>query len=192
MTNPIPLVILILIMAGCISNPDQNEQFSLVTKSETLVKQKDSIFPQQENLTIEKIDSVNMKSSTDSKPTKKPKSKMKMKDIGLVRYVDFPGDNHFNGKPLVIQVDLSEKKYNTNIDTVKQIAKSYYQLSEPSFPVAIADNFEEGISTEIRYYPRLTYELQLFENEMKTKPYAVIIVVVKREKDGNYTVVKQN
>ncbi len=109
-------------------------------------------------------------------------------DGPYTRYVSFPGDDHFNGKELVCQFDIPKKVIEEYPDTVRAIAIEMYKMSEQSFPVSIADDFERGISTEHIMYLPFRYAIELFENEFASKPYATRRYTVKRENDGQYSV----
>jgi len=108
---------------------------------------------------------------------------------GLARFSEFPGNDHFNGKPLVQQLDLSKKTLEESPDTLSNLAMESYKGFEGSFPTSISCNFDEGTSKEHISYPKkLIFRFQIFENEFATKPYLTKDVVVKRTDEGvSYT-----
>lgn len=104
--------------------------------------------------------------------------------IELVRYEEGPGDNNFNGKPLTVQMEIHSDDYKLIPDTLLFIVKQKYQSWESYFPVSIADNFDEGISTEHIHYPELTVNFQLFEDGLSERPYLIVPVKVYRDRSG--------
>lgn len=108
----------------------------------------------------------------------------KIEKIEFTRYEEFPGDIHINGKPLTIQMEISENDFNLFSDTLLILVKQRYQMWEGCFPVSIADNFEEGISTEHIYYPELIVNFELFEEPYSAIPYLIVPVKVYRDRDG--------
>ena len=119
--------------------------------------------------------------------TKKAEKKKATRE-SFGRIVEFPGNNNFNGKPLVQQLEIKSKILSLFPDTLKQIAKESYLSFESFFPVSIADNFEKGISTKQIYYPKLIFQLQVFENVYASEPYLEKMIVVKKETNGELTV----
>jgi len=105
--------------------------------------------------------------------------------ISFLRQVEFPGDDKFNGKPIIHQMDLSADILKEFPDTLSKLAVDWYKSFDGYFPKAIADNFEEGVSQEIIVYPdRLTFEFQMFESKYDSVPYLIKKVTVKRNTTG--------
>ena len=127
-----------------------------------------------------------------------PVSKIKAKDAVLhgkssnlpesyppTRYIEFPGDANFNGKPMTQQEDISSEVLEKVPDTLSNLAMERYRTYDHFFPKAIADNFEEGISREIIIYPKkLVFRFQLFENSAAMSPYRIEEITVRRNGDG--------
>ena len=106
------------------------------------------------------------------------------KKIELIRYEEGPGDDNMNGKPLTIQMEIHEDDYKLIPDTLLFIVKQKYQSWESYFPVSIADNFDEGISTEHIHYPELIVNFQLFEDGYAQSPYLIVPVKGYRDRSG--------
>lgn len=104
--------------------------------------------------------------------------------IELIRYEEGPGDDNINGKPLTVQIEIKQDYYKLIPDTLLLIVKQKYQSWESYFPVSIADNFEEGISTEHIHYPELIVNFQLFEDGFSERPYSIVPVKVYRDRSG--------
>lgn len=105
--------------------------------------------------------------------------------IEYTRFVQFPSDANWNGKPMVQQVELCSRILNNNPDTLSNLALMRYKTYDSYFPIAISDNFEEGISTEIIMYPeKLIFQFQVFENEFAAKPYLIKSICVMRNDNG--------
>ena len=92
-------------------------------------------------------------------------------------------DAKFNGEPMLIQLELSEKVLAAHPDTIKNHLRREYLNQERNFPRSIADNFEKGISTERIYYPKLNYRVELFKNEYEKKPFQVLVYSVRKENE---------
>lgn len=109
-------------------------------------------------------------------------------DESIGRYIEFPSDNNFNGKPMTQQLEIKQSILKISPDTLKQIAKERYSSYTSFFPVSISDNFEEGISTEHVHYPKLIFRFLIFENEYSLNPYAEEFVSIRREGNGELIV----
>lgn len=96
----------------------------------------------------------------------------------ITRMIEFPSDRHFNGQHLIYQLDLEQKIFSANQDTLLSLAKSYYILAENTFPVSIADNFDQGISTEHIHFPVLRIDFWLYDSKYDEEPYAKKVVSV--------------
>lgn len=117
-------------------------------------------------------------------PVAKQTNFQKKERAEYCRYEDGPGDSNFNGKPLTIQMEIHEDDYKLIPDTLLFIVKQKYQSWESYFPVSIADNFDEGISTEHIHYPELIVNFQLFEDGYAQSPYLIVPVKVYRDRSG--------
>lgn len=104
------------------------------------------------------------------------------------RFVQFPSDDHFNGKSLIYQLELSSEDYCINKNTLVSIMKVHYNLSKRYFPVSIPNNFEKGISKETVFYPKLNYSFQLFENSYSKTSHETIHLSIKKEMSGEFTI----
>jgi hypothetical protein len=100
------------------------------------------------------------------------------------RYIEFPAENNFNGKPLTQQLEIKTKTFNKCPDTLRKIAENNYRNYSPFFPVSIADNFEKGISTVHIHYPRLRFSFQIFEDEYSHCPYITKTISVEKDTNG--------
>lgn len=101
-----------------------------------------------------------------------------------LRSAETPTDAHFNGKPLIRQLNLALPVLQIFPDTLMHLAKDYYAGYVHLFPVSVQDDFERGVSTERIHYPKLIIEFQLFGSEYESKPYLVKLISVKKESDG--------
>ena len=70
-------------------------------------------------------------------------------------------------------VDLPPAVLASHPDTLRALARDFYRMQEPSFPVSIADDLERGISTEHIHYPRIHLALGLFAGSEAEVPYRV-------------------
>ncbi len=94
--------------------------------------------------------------------------------VSYVRYMEGVSDNKLNGEIIIIQMDLAKSEFDNNPDTIEHFLNDYYSRLEPYFPRSIADDFENGISTERIHYPTLSFTVELFENEFAAKPYKTV------------------
>lgn len=102
-----------------------------------------------------------------------------------IREIEFPSDNNFNGKPMTQQEDIPKEMLKEYPDTLSKLAIARYKTYAHFFPKSIADNFEEGISTEHTHYPeKLIFRFELFETKYSWMPYIVKVVVVRRNPNG--------
>ena len=104
--------------------------------------------------------------------------------ISMIRISNFPSDNNFNGAPLVQQLEIPKHEIDQSPDTFYAIAIARYESYRNFFPVSIADNFEEGISTEHIHFMPLIFNFQIFDSEYELKPYLVKQVTVHKEPNG--------
>ena len=103
--------------------------------------------------------------------------------------MQFISDASLNGAPITIQIDLSQNILNDFPDTLSKLAINQYNSYQNHFPRAIADNFEEGTSREIIYYPKkLIFRFELFENEYYGKPYLTKDITVRRNNNGELNI----
>lgn len=103
----------------------------------------------------------------------------------LTRYTEFPGNKNFNGKPMTNQVEIPNEVLQFNEDTLSQIAITSYKSYTGFFPVSIADDFENSISTEIILYPELIFRFEVFEDQFASKPYLIKEIVVLKDSNGD-------
>lgn len=122
-------------------------------------------------------------SNSSKKTTNKEVSKPQIKRQPQIRESEGVSDSKLNGEPILLQEELSAKILAGNPDTIKNYLKNLYIGQERNFPRSIADNFENGISTEHFSYPRLNYRVELFEDEYSKKPYKILGYSVRKEKE---------
>lgn len=109
----------------------------------------------------------------------------KNSDESAVRMIEFPSDDNFHGRPMVQQENIPAGIYKKNPDTLNKTAIARYKTYDHFFPKSIADNFENGTSTErIRYPEKLIFRFELFENDRAPKPYLIKDITVKRKPNG--------
>lgn len=112
------------------------------------------------------------------------KKQLDEKSVSYTRLIEFPGDNHFNGKPMIHQIEMTSKVLNNFTDTLSKLALTYYKTYDRYFPKAIADNFEDGISTEMVVYPKkLIFQFQIFQDENAANPYVIKEVIIRRNEN---------
>lgn len=105
--------------------------------------------------------------------------------ISYDRYSEFPSDDTWNGKPLVQQTEIPLKVIESYPDTLSARAVALYNSFVKFFPVSIADNFEEGISTEIISYPaKLIFCFQVFQDKYAATPYLTKKIIIRRNEKG--------
>lgn len=103
----------------------------------------------------------------------------------IERYIEFPGDMHMNGKPLVYQLNMKQSTLLKHPDTLQTIAISNYESFKNFYPRSIACDFENGTSTEFTDYPKtLTFKFQLFENNKALSPYEIKLLTVIRTENN--------
>lgn len=107
-------------------------------------------------------------------------SKPQVNRVPLKRESEGVSDAKLNGEPILLQEELSKKILVSNPDTIKNYLKKLYMGQEQNFPRSIADNFEQGKSTEYISYPRLNYRVELFEDEYSKKPYSILGYSVRK------------
>ncbi len=127
-------------------------------------------------LQIEKPDSL-------KETPHKEVSKLQIKREPQIRESEGVSDAKLNGEPILLQEELSVNILASNPDTIKNYLKGVYLGQERNFPRSIADNFEQGISTEYISYPKLNYRVELFEDEYSKKPYKILAYSVRKEKE---------
>ncbi len=169
------VIISFLIFCSCKQTTVKNINTSL-NKSEKMIV-KDTIVVHSDTISTNrklKKDTIVMKSII----------KHKILKIPFIRMEEGPSDSHFNGEPMIHQVDLASKVLQLYPDTLIHLAKQSYLNYEHYFPRSIQDNFEQGISTEQIYYPKLKFMFQLFENEYAARPYLEKQIIIIKERDG--------
>ena len=140
--------------------------------------------------TLTKVNEESPSFQTDTTPQpEKTTNKKKFKNlenIGIAeRYIEFPGDANFNGKPMTQQEEIPKEILEKHPDTLSKLAIARYKTYDNFFPKSIADNFEEMKSTEHIHYPKvLIFRFELFENKNANKPYHIEEVKVRRNPNG--------
>lgn len=139
----------------------------------------------QDTLFQRNIDSIKYNSKSTTSKTNNNPNKKKEKNSPATRFIDFPSDANFNGKPMTQQEEITKEILEKHPDTLSKLAIMRYKSYEHFFPKSIADNFENGISTEHIYYPeKLIFRFELFENEFSWTPYVIKEVIVRRNTNG--------
>lgn len=107
-----------------------------------------------------------------------------------VRFIDFPGDAHWNGAPITEQMNLSHAQFSLSSDTLIELSLSKFEDYKQFYPKSISCDFEGGTSREFINYPkRLVFRYELFENELAHKPYLIKEVIVERNHSGELSCV---
>jgi len=136
--------------------------------------QKDKLANDTNKLQIEKHDSL-------KETTYKMVSKHQKVLTPQIRVSDQVSDAKFNGEKILLQEELTEKIFLVNPDTIKRFLKKQYLNQLRNFPRSIADNFEQGISTEHISYPKLNYRVELFKDIYSQKPYKILEYSARKE-----------
>lgn len=146
----------------------------IVTVSEIKEPPKTKLNDDTNKLQIENSDSL--KEAPQQKVARPPiKREVQMRTSERVT------DNKLNGESILIQMELMSKVLTYNPDTMRNYVKALYLGQERSFPRSIADNFEQGISTERISYPRLNYAIEMYEDAYARKPYSILRYSVRSE-----------
>lgn len=185
------LLILLLIVLGhsCgnnrvssnLSASNQNARNNLKLQRKNLAHQN----VEDNSARVSQLDTSLVATAINEKPHNYKKQKVVVDQLGFTRYIQFPTDDNFNGKPMVHQLELEEKILNKSPDTLLKLAIETYQSFEQFFPKSIACNFEEGTSTESFWYPdKLIFRFEIFENEHAPKAYLTRDVTVTRNRNG--------
>ncbi len=161
-----------LLFSSCIHTSDKDVKTVLNQSDNKTLK--DSIIVKPDTIVLVKKDSLKRKN----------KPKQDSENMLFSRAEEYPTDDNFNGKPLLIELVLPSKAIKICKDTLQKIAKERYVIYERSFPRSIADDFEHGISTEHISYPRLKFNFQLFESEKSIKPYSEQLITIYKSNDG--------
>lgn len=128
--------------------------------------------------------SATLPSDTLAKPKEKKVIKPMTND-SPIRFIEFPGDANFNGKPMTQQEEIPKNILQKYPDTLFKLALARHKTYDHFFPKSVADNFEEMKSTERIIYPEvLIFRFELFENNNANKPYHIQEVKVKRNAVG--------
>lgn len=105
--------------------------------------------------------------------------------IPFFRQDEFISDTSLKGSPIKNQINLSKKMFKKFPDTLSNLAINNYKSYTNHFPRAIADNFKEGTSRVIIFYPeKLKFRFELFENEYSETPYITKEVTIRRSENG--------
>ncbi len=105
-----------------------------------------------------------------------------------IRFEDGISDAKLNGELILLQTELSLEELNRNSDVIQNLVKSSYLSMEFQFPRSIADDFENGISTERISYPKLNFTVEIFKDSYAKKPYQIKNYSVRKEKNGSLIV----
>lgn len=137
----------------------------------------DSVFIDTTKIQLENPDTLNT-------PSPKAVSTNTIRQERGQKSIQGFSDANLNGETILVQMELSESLLAAHPDTIKNYLKGVYMGQERNFPRSIADNFEQGISTEYISYTKLNYRVELFENEYSRKPYKIIGYSVRKEKEN--------
>ena len=171
-----------MLLSSCNSSTkEQTSENSKLIDEIKLSNEQDSSSPNYDEQDIVKPDPQIKTFDTDTKTKTN-----KLPEIPTpVRYIEFPSDANFNGKPMTQQEDILKKIFEKFPDTLSNLAIERYKTYNYYFPKAIADNFEEGVAREIVIYPKkLIFRFQLFENESASTPYITKDIIVRRNENG--------
>ena len=170
-------------MLGCNgSTKEPSIEINQLNSPHSQSNKQDSISVSSQEIDIVKINSQDKSVDT----FKKPKKKTVQQKQSFARYIEFPSDNTFNGKPLTHQIEIAENVYKKFTDTLTNLALFNYKSYTNFFPKSISDNFEEGISTTHIHYPKkLIFRFQLFENEFSSSPYITKEITINRNVNGD-------
>jgi uncharacterized lipoprotein NlpE involved in copper resistance len=180
--------LVLLISVGC-NNSKQDDLTSGSKQDDTTSKSKPSndsnTLTRSDTVILNNEESPSFQTDTLSK-LKKTADKKQIKNRETYdRYIEFPGDANFNGKPMTQQEEIPKEILEKHPDTLSKLAIARYKTYDNFFPKSIADNFEEMKSTEHIYYPKvLIFRFELFENCNAFKPYLIKEVIVRRNTNG--------
>jgi len=180
-------LVVVLALASCSQPSEENNAYQQGEEMELNQALEDTLRADSLVLDIQEEDSlVDSAEAQSIEKVEKPSSKKVRKPrISYTRYYEFPGDANFNGKPMTQQIEMSKKVYDNSTDTLRKLAIDHYKSYDYYFPKAIADNFDEGISTEMVMYPKkLIFRFELFEDEFAAKPYLIEEVTIRRNEAG--------
>lgn len=158
------------------NNADNKSKAPNTVATEISQTQKEELSIDTKKLQIEKPDSL-------KETPQKEVSKLPIKRESQIRESEGISDAKLNGETILLQEELSEKILASNPDTIKNYLKGIYLGQERNFPRSIADNFEQGISTEHISYPKLNYRVELFEDEYSKKPYKILGYSARKENE---------
>lgn len=153
-------------------------------------KRVDSIKTPRKKDTLLRVDEKNdilerASQITSTESTNEPQNIRQDNGPSPTRYIEFPNDAHFNGSPMTQQEEMPKEILENHPDTLRKLAIARYKAYDQYYPKSIADNFEEGISTEHIHYPKkLIFRFELFDNESSWTPYIVKEVMVIRNPNG--------
>ena len=177
----IPILVVLLLNAACNSTTDKtvkensNQELTIDIDSNKLNHADTAIAIKQIKDTID----------NQSQEQRYEKNKEEEIPISLARYSQFPGDDAWNGKPMIQQLEMNPMIIKYYPDTLSRLAVDRYKSYDQFFPISIADNFEDGISTEhIEYPKKLTFQFQVFEDEHQEEPYLIKEIVIRRNENG--------
>lgn len=176
------IIAFLVFVTSC--NNSNIEQYAITSKkvdSTKMMVNNDSLLQSDVEFEIHKSDSHFTIIETIDQTQEKEKDERK----NPTRYIEFPGDAHFNGKPMTQQENISNEILEEHPDTLSKLAIARYKTYDHFFPKSIADNFEDGISTEHIHYPeKLFFRFELFENESSRKPYIIRDIIVRHNPNG--------
>ncbi len=176
------LLISAFLIFSC-SSPKEDNSTTRNSKID-LVSEKDSIAEDSlKTIALANADTASKVNSESNLAKTNYKKEQKVPDV-YCRYLQFPGDDNFNGKPMTHQIEIKKEILESNPDTLKLNAVDNYSRFDMFFPVSIADNFDEGISTEIIHYTDLIFRFEVFEDEFAAKPHTIKEITVRKKDNG--------
>lgn len=180
MKKLIILLLFLFLNLGCNKKVDTTEIENLKQEETSKI---DSITSNTKNTILVEPDTMDTVKVITQKQRYKEKKK-KETPISYDRIIEFPGDNAWNGNPMIQQLEMSSSIFNKFPDTLSRLAIDLYKSYEHFFPKAIADNFEEGISTEYVVHPKkLVFQFQVFKNNYQSKPYLIKEITIRRNEN---------
>jgi hypothetical protein len=177
-------IIIFLLIAFLIYACNKNQKY----------QQTDFLIPSKYDTTNDSLDTIiitEAKKKVSQIETETNKTRQ-IKPVPVARYVQYPGLAHCNGKALVHQLEMNKTILKNHADSLHKIAKLEYRGFEDYFPRSIADNFEEGISTEHIHYCDILFKFQVFEDEYSLNPHSEVYILTKIQDDAIITKSVQN
>jgi hypothetical protein len=186
--RPAYIATIIVFMTGCNASTDEQIYGNRSQEGEEKVSVEQSIESHEQVPSLANDTEHNSVETTTQIKSAVTNTKTKNRSLPepiATRYIEFPSDANFNGKPMTQQEEISKKVFEEFPDTLSNLAIERYKTYGYFFPKAIADNFEDGVSREIIVYPKkLIFRFHLFENGSASTPYITKDITVRRNKDG--------